>query len=99
MITQVVAKLALIPATQRVERPLNFAESEADQLCILAVYLKRYILFRMPLCFGSNHVEEAFAFHNLCLSGGDAPLSFYATYFHATFMIFTTSKIFWNILK
>ena len=45
-------KLALIPATQRVERPLHIAESEADQLCILGVYVKTYTLAGMPLCFG-----------------------------------------------
>ena len=37
-------KIALIPASQRVERAFHFPESEADQLCILGVYLKKYTL-------------------------------------------------------
>ena len=42
-----------MPATHRVERPLHFAESEADQLCILGVHLKNYTLAGMPLCLWS----------------------------------------------
>ena len=53
MLTRVVSEinLALLPATQKVERPLHFTESEADQLRILVVYLENYILAGMPLCF------------------------------------------------
>ena len=44
------AKIYLIPATQRVEHPLHFAESEANQLCILGVHLKNYSLSGIALC-------------------------------------------------
>ena len=43
MFTQAVSEI-IIPATQNVERPLHFDESEADQLCILGAYLKNYTL-------------------------------------------------------
>ena len=36
------AKLALIPATQRVERPLHLTEYEADQFYIPGVNLKNH---------------------------------------------------------
>ena len=43
-------------ATQRVERPLHFAESVADQFCILGVYLRNYTLVEISLCFWSSHI-------------------------------------------
>ena len=55
MFTQVVSEIT-IPATQRLERPLHFAKSNADQLCTLGVYLKNYSLAGMPLCFLSPRI-------------------------------------------
>ena len=50
MFTQLVSEISSISITQRDERLLHFTESEADQLCILGVYLKYYALAGMPLC-------------------------------------------------
>ena len=90
MFTQVVSKISPYTSKQRVERPLYFAESAADQLCILGVYLKKLHFGRdaslftgIRSTFAYNlriHVEEAYAFHDPCSNGGDAPLSLYASY-------------------
>ena len=53
MFTQVV--IAISPYTSYTYGPtsLAFTESEAEQLCILGVYLKNYALAGMLLCFWS----------------------------------------------
>ena len=52
------AKLTLISATQRVERLLHFSESEADQLCIIGVYLKNDTLAVLPMILAALYVQE-----------------------------------------